>query len=118
MKGKLWEKYGETKQKCEQVVQRRRTVGKRTLQTLKRSGRAAPKKFWRQMKRLGRPTAAMQHLKSSLTLQVVKDDEFLSLVLQTGAKLLQGEAHLGDPRYETTASTAESVPGRRVLGKL
>ncbi|KAG0432873.1 hypothetical protein HPB47_020427 [Ixodes persulcatus] len=75
VKEELWEKYRETKLKCKQVVQRRRrAVGRHTLQDLKRSGRAAPRKFWRQMKRLGRPTT-IQHLKSPLTLEIVKDEE-------------------------------------------
>lgn len=84
-------------------------MGRHTLQDLKRSGRAAPRTFWRQMKRLGRPTTTIQHLKSPLTLEIVKDEECLSLVSQTVAKLLQEEAHLGDPRYETTASTGGSA---------
>ncbi|CAN7942637.1 unnamed protein product, partial [Ixodes pacificus] len=91
-KEELWEKYRETKLKSKQVVQRRRrAVGRHTLQDLKRSGRAAPRKFWRQMKRLGRPTTTIQHLKSPLTLEIVKDEECLSLVSQTVAKLLQEE---------------------------
>ncbi|KAG0414928.1 hypothetical protein HPB47_007908 [Ixodes persulcatus] len=57
----------------------------------------------------GRPTTTIQHLKSPLTLEIVKDEECLSLVSQTVAKLLQEEAHLGDPRYETTASTGGSA---------
>lgn len=110
VKEELWEKYREAKLKCKQVVQRRRrAVGRHTLQDLKRSGRAAPRKFWRHMKRLGRPTTALQHLKSPLTLEIVKDEECLSLVSQTVAKLLQEEAHPGDPRYEITPSTGGSA---------